>query len=186
MQAAGEDVSRAQSGHKPSLDAIVQLTKSRSENVTSPQSSYINRQVGLQLNVPLYSGGAVQSAVRQALAEQLRLEESLEAVRRDLGVRVQKEWRGVTEGIRRTQALVQAVTSAERVVVSVRRSFEGGVRTVLDVLNAEQQVQQARRDLAEARYLYVVSRLRLLSLAGELDTRQIAEAASWFGPGERP
>lgn len=186
VQAAAEDVKRAQAGHKPTLDAIVQLTKSRSENVTSPQSSYINRQVGLQLNVPLYSGGAVQSAVRQALAEQLRLEESLESVRRDLSVRVQKEWRGVTEGVRRTQALAQAVASAEQVVISVSRSFEGGVRTVLDVLNAEQQVQQARRDLAEARYTYVVSRLRLLSLAGELDARQFAEAASWFGPAERP
>lgn len=178
--AAGEEVKRAEAGHKPTLDGVIQLTRSLSETVTSPKSGYINRQVGVQLNVPLYAGGAVQSAVRQALAEQRRLEEALESVRRDLSVRVQKEWRGVTEGSRRTQALERAVASADQVVVSVRRSFEGGVRTVLDALNAEQQAQQARRDLAEARYGYVISRLRLLSLTGSLDRERMEEAGQWF------
>lgn len=180
--AAAEEVKRAEAGHKPTLDGVVQITRSMSETVTSPKSGYTNRQIGLQLNVPLYAGGAVQSAVRQALAEQRRLEESLESVRRDLTIRVQKEWRGVTEGARRAQALERAVASADQVVVSAQKSFEGGVRTVLDVLNAEQQAQQTRRDLAEARYGYVASRLRLLSLAGELDVNRMQEADAWFEP----
>jgi outer membrane protein/protease secretion system outer membrane protein len=180
IEAAQAAVKLAQTGHKPTLDAIAMVTRSTSENVTSPRSSYTNRQIGVQFNLPLYAGGAVQSAVRQALAELTRQEESLDAVRRDLQVRVQKEWRGVTEGQRRTQALSQALASSNQVVMSVRRSFEAGVRTVLDVLNAEQQAQQARRDLAEARYGQVMSHLRLLSLCGQLDQTRIDQTSAWF------
>ena len=180
VDAARLEVQRAQAGHKPTLDAIVQIGRSGSENVTAPQSSYTNRQVGLQFNLPLYAGGAVQSAVRQALSEQTRQEELFESIQRDLSLRVQREWRGVTEGALRIHAMERAVVSADKVVVSVRRSFEAGVRTVLDVLNAEQQAQQARRDLGEARLSYVASRVRLQALAGELTTDQIQSVGSWF------
>jgi len=180
LDAARLEVKRAEANHKPTLDAIVQVGRSGSESVTATQSSYINRQVGLQFNLPLYAGGAVQSAVRQALAEQTRQEEMLEAAQRDLSLRVQREWRGVTEGALRIQAMDRAVLSADKVVVSVRRSFEAGVRTVLDVLNAEQQAQQARRDLGEARLGYVAARVRLQALAGELTTDQIQTVGNWF------
>ncbi len=180
LEAARLEVQRAQASHKPTLDAIAQVSRSGSENVTSPQSSYTNRQIGLQFNLPLYAGGAVQSAVRQALAEQVRVEETLEAVRRDLSVRVQKEWRGVTEGALRMRAQMRVVSSSDQVVASVRRSYEGGVRTVLDVLNAEQQAQLARRDLAEVQLGYVASRLRLLSLVGELNGDSWQQADRWF------
>ena len=180
LDVAQLEVRKAQAGHRPTLDAVAQITRSASENVTSPQSSYTNKQVGLQLNVPLYSGGAVQSMVRQALAEQTRIEETMEAVRRDLHVKLQSEWRGVTESARRMIALEKAVRSSDQVVLSVQKSFQAGMRTVLDVLNAEQQAQQARRDLAEARFLNVASRLRLLSLTGELGLGAINRANAWF------
>lgn len=180
LESARMDVQRAQSSHQPTLDAILQISRSVSENVTSPRSAFINRQIGLQLDMPLYSGGATQSAVRQALAEQTRLEETLEAARRDLNVRVQREWHGVTESVLRTNALMRTVASAEQLVVSAKRSFEAGFRTVLDVLNAEQQAHQARRDLGEARLSYVASQMRLLALAGELDKQQIQRATRWF------
>jgi outer membrane protein/protease secretion system outer membrane protein len=182
LESARLDVQRAQASHQPTLDALLQISRSVSENVTSPRSASTNRQIGLQLDMPLYAGGAVQSAVRQALAEQTRLEETMEAARRDLNVRVQREWRGVTESGLRTKALMRAVASADQVVVSVKRSFEAGFRTVLDVLNAEQQAHQARRDLGEARLTHVAARMRLLALAGELDAQQIQWASRWFRP----
>lgn len=180
LDTARLEVKRAEANHKPTLDALIQIGRSGSENVTATQSSYLNRQVGLQLNVPLYSGGAVQSAVRQALAEQTRQDELLEAAQRDLGLRVQREWRGVTEGVLRMRATERAVASADKVVVSVQRSFEAGVRTVLDVLNAQQQAQQARRDLGEARLAYVAARLRLKALAGELTADHFQAVGGWF------
>jgi len=180
LEAARLEVRKAEASHKPTLDAVAQITRSGSENVTSPQSSYINRQVGLQFNLPLYAGGAVQSMVRQALAEQTRIEETMEAIRRDLHIKLQNEWRGVTEGAMRMAALERAVASSDQVVVSVQKSFQAGMRTVLDVLNAEQQAQQSRRDLAEARFGYVASRMRLLSLTGELDVEQLSLTDQWF------
>lgn len=180
LDAATADVSRAQAGHKPTLDAVLQLSRSGSENVTSPRSSYINRQLGLQLNVPLYAGGAVQSAVRQALAEQSRAEEALQAARRDLEVRVQREWRGVTEGGRRMKALEKAVQSAELMVTSVSRSFEAGVRTVLDVMNAEEKKLQTERDYSDVCLSQVASRLRLHALVGSLDQDAVRQAEGWL------
>ena len=127
----------------------------------------------MQLNIPIYAGGAVNSAVRQALANQERSEQALEGVRRELGVRVNKEFRGVTESIPKIRALEQAVTSADQLVLSSRRSFQAGSRTVIDVLNAEQQRMVVQRDLAQARYLYLISKIRLQALAGDADLEAV-------------
>jgi protease secretion system outer membrane protein len=164
--AARLEIERARAGHLPTLDAVAQITRSASENVTTPSSSYTNRLIGLQLNVPLYAGGAVDASVRQAVAELTRVEETLEATRRDLGLRVHREFRAVTEGVARIRALEQALRSADQVVTANRRSYEAGTRTVLDVLNAEQQRQSVLRDLAQARYEYLLARVRLVSLSG--------------------
>ena len=166
LDAARTEVSKSQSGHLPTLDAVVQWTNSGSENMTRINSRYENKTLGLQLNVPLYSGGYVNSSIRQAVAEQTRAEESLEALRRDLGVRVHKEYRGVSEGVMRVRALEQAVRSAEQMKQSTQMSFKAGSRTQLDVLNAQQQYTMALRDLAQARYIYLMSKLRLEILAG--------------------
>lgn len=180
LETARLEVAKQQAGHYPTLDAVAQITRSGSENVTSPNTSYHNRVLGLQLNVPLFAGGYVNSVVRQALAEQTRAEETLEATRRDLAVRLHREFRGVTEGVLKVKALEQAVNSAEQLVKSSRRSFEGGSRTLMDVLNAEQQLQTTRRDLAQARYLYLISRIRLQALAGADKERSMAEVNGWL------
>jgi outer membrane protein TolC len=113
--------------------------------------------------------------VRQALAEQVRAEETLEATRRDLQVRIHKEFRGVTEGVLLVKALEQAVRSAEQAAISTRKSSVTGVRTQLDVLKAETQKVESLRDLARARYVYLLSKLRLQSLAGMAGSASIDE-----------
>ena len=183
LEAARSEVTKAQGGHYPTLDAVAQITRSASENVTTPSSRYSNRALGLQLNVPLYAGGYTSSIVRQAVAEQTRAEEMLEATRRDLGLRLHREYRGVTEGVAKVGALEQAVRSAEQLVKSTRRSFEAGSRTLVDILNAEQQLQSTRRDLAQARYLYLISRVRLQALAGGDKEAVITELNGWLAGG---
>lgn len=182
VEVARQEVAKAQAGHMPTLDAIAQWSRSDSENVTSVNTRYTNKSVGLQLNIPIFAGGYVNSTVRQALADQERAEQALEALRRDLGVRVHKEFRGMTEGVLKVRALEQAVRSAEQVVISNRRSFEAGSRTLMDTLNAEQQRVAALRDLAQARYMYLISRVRLQALAGGPKTEVIDEINSWLRP----
>ena len=167
LDAARREVSKSQAGHLPTLDAIAQWSNSGSENITRINSRYENKSIGLQLNVPLYSGGYVNSTIRQAVAEQTRAEESLEALRRDLGVRVHKEYRGVSEGVMRVRALEQAVRSAQQMLMSTQMSLKAGSRTQLDVLNAQQQYTLALRDLAQARLIYLMSKVKLASLAGD-------------------
>ena len=167
LEAARREVSKAQAGHLPTLDAVAQWSNSGSENITRVNSRYENKSIGLQLNIPLYAGGYIDSTTRQAVAEQTRAEESLEALRRDLGVRVHKEYRGVSEGVMRVRALEQAVRSAELMMQSTQMSFKAGSRTQLDVLNAQQQFTLALRDLAQARFVYLMSKVKLASLAGD-------------------
>jgi len=179
--AAGQlEVEKARSGHYPTLDAIGQVTKSVSDTINTVNTRYTQKSIGVQLSIPIFNGGYVNSSVRQALADQQRIEETLEATRRDLGVRVHREYRGITEGVLKVQALEQAVRSAEQVVISNRRSYEAGSRTLVDTLNAEQQRMTALRDLAQARYLYLLSRVRLLALAGGPHTEVIDEVNGWL------
>lgn len=159
-------VDKSRAGHAPTLDLVAQWSKSDSENVTRLSSDYDTRSVGLQLVLPLYAGGYVDSTVRQAWAEHARAQEAHEGARRDLAMRVHKEFRGVTEGVLRVKALQQAVVSASQFVLSSRKSASGGIRTQLDVLLAQVQEMQARRDLAQVRYMYLLARLRLSVLAG--------------------
>lgn len=182
LEAARLEVQKAQGGHYPTLDAVVQVTRSGSENVTTPSSVYTNRMVGVQMNVPLFAGGYINSTVRQALAEQTRIEEVLEATRRDLSMRLHREFRGVTEGVFKVKALEQAVKSAQQLAHSSRRSFEAGSRTLVDIMNAEQQLQTARRDLAQARYMYVISHMRLQALSGGDKAQTIANINAWLMP----
>jgi protease secretion system outer membrane protein len=181
VEAARMEVKKAEGGHYPTVDAVAQLISSSSENVNTPNSSYTNKTIGVQVTMPLYAGGYVNSTVRQALAQQTQAEEVLEAARRDLGVRVHKEFRGVTEGVARVKALEQAVQSAEQLLLSSRKSYQAGSRTVSDVLNAEQQRQLTLRDLAQARYLYLISRIRLFALAGAGSREGIEETNAWLG-----
>ena len=182
LEAAEKEISRVQSGHAPTLDAVAQWSDSGNENVTRLNSRFENKAIGFQLSVPLYQGGAVNSQVRQAVAEKTRVEESLESLRRDLSLRVHKEYRGVTEGWLRIQALEQALRSATQLLDSTVKSQRAGVRTMLDVLNVEQQLVNVNRDLIQARYVYLMSRLRLSSLAGVDAVTSVSEINRAFHP----
>jgi TolC family type I secretion outer membrane protein len=174
VETSRQEVKKAGSGHYPTLDAVAQWSRSESENILNVASRYTNASVGLQLNIPIFSGGYVNSSVRQALAGQEHAEQALEAGRRDLGVRVYKEFRGMTENIPKVKALELALRSADQLVLSSRKSFQAGSRTVMDVLNAEQQRMVVLRDLAQARYMYLIARIRLLALVGAADDEAVA------------
>ena len=166
LETSRQEIEKAKAGHKPTLDAVAAWSRSDSDSVTSVNTVYNQKYIGVQLSVPLYAGGYVNSTVRQAVADGERAREALEAARLDLGTKVHEQFRAMTEGISRIAALEQAARSSEQAVLSSRKSFEAGARTTVDVLNAEQQRTTALRDLAQARYMYLVSRVRLQSLAG--------------------
>lgn len=178
-EAAAKEVERATAASRPTLDAVLQLARSASENVTTPSSRYTNRAVGVQFNMPLYSGGYLDATVRQAMAELTRAEETLEAARRELQLRVAEQFRFVVEGQQRIQALQRARASAQTALQSSQLSLRAGVRTVLDVLEAEQRLHNVERELRAARYQYLLARLRLQVFSGDqgLDELKWAQGA---------
>jgi len=159
----------AQAGHYPTVDAIAQSQRSSNEVVSQPQTGYTNASIGLQLNLPLYSGGFTSSTVRESLAQRTKASELLEATQLDLSVRVHTEFNSITEGIERIRALEVAARSAEVALDSSRKSVTAGTRTSLDVLNALQQQGQVLSSLAQSRYGLLLARVRLLALAGRIE-----------------
>ena len=165
------ELDKASAGHYPTLDFVAQVARTKSDTVSSVGTTYYNRTLGLQLNVPIYSGGAISSSERQALALYEAAQSTLDNARRDLGLRVQREYRGVTEGVAKVRAYEQAVASSAVALDSMRKSYSAGVRTVLNVLDAEQELRNSERNLRQARYTQLLSLVRLGALIGEADQR---------------
>lgn len=181
-EAARHEIEKQQAAHLPTLDLVAQRALSDSGDVSTVNTRYRHNAVGVEVNWLLFAGGDVRARVRQAQAEFEQAAQTLEATRRELGLRVYKEFRGVGEGVVQVRALEQAVRSAEAALQSTRRSSEAGSRTQLDVLRAEEERFLALRDLAAARYAYLLARVTLRALAGEADDTVIEEVNGWLHP----
>lgn len=169
------EVSKSEAGHQPTLDLVGQRAISKSENTQSPRSNYLSTQIGVQLNVPLFAGGAVSSAVRQALANRDRERFVLEQVRKDLMLKVEREFNTLTEGGDRLAAARQSLHSARQLVVSVGKGIQAGTRTVIDRTHAMQRQAEALRELALVQYQLQLARLRLAALSGTGLTEAVEE-----------
>jgi outer membrane protein len=171
-----EEVARQRAGHLPTLDLTGSYSRSDSPTNASPPiiGPVVNTSsIGLTLSVPIYSGGLTQSRVREALANREKAEQDLENTRRGVAQSVRTNFLNVTSGIAQVRALEQALTSTKSQLDSTILGRDVGVRTSVDVLNAQQQVFQARRDLQSARYVYLLSTLRLKAASGTLTEADI-------------
>ena len=180
IESATQELEKARAGHHPTVDLFVQRSQSQSENNVSINNRYLTSQVGLQVNIPIFSGGGVTSQTRQARANITKLEQQYEARRREVGVQVRKEFQGIVEGKARIDAVEKAESAAALALDSNRKGIQAGTRNVLDVFNAEQQLASTRRDLAEARIQYILSRLRLQALTGSLNEVEIKAVNAWL------
>ncbi len=173
-----EEVTRTLAGHLPTLDLSGSYSHASNPQTTVPGvigPVSISASVGLTLSIPLYSGGLLQSRVREALANRTRAEQDLENSQRGVLQSVRVNFLNVTSGIAQVQALEQALASTQSQLDSTILGRDVGVRTSVDVLNAQQQVFQTRRDLQQARYNYLLSTLRLKAAAGVLTDADIDE-----------
>jgi outer membrane protein len=118
--------------------------------------------------MPLFQGGSVSSKWREAEANRDRANQELENARRNVAQQTRQAYLGVVSGIAQVKALQQALASGESVLEASKLGHEVGVRTNLDVLNAQQQLFSTRRDLYQAQYNYLISQLRLKAAVGVL------------------
>lgn len=168
LEAARREVECREAGHTPTLDLVATLRRDR--NVNHGQfggNDTCQATIGIELNVPLSQGGLASSRTREAIAELLRSEQDLINAERQATLDAQQAQLGVELGSALTRALRQAPALAETQLRSTQRGLQVGVRTRVDVLNAEQQLFVTRKDLAAARFRTLLAGLQLRAAAGQ-------------------
>ncbi len=168
-------ISRA--GHYPTVDLVATYGQTEQTGSTvSGNSAQLNLgTIGLQLAVPLYQGGAINSREREAAANYEKAKQDLENARRSSVLLTQQSYLAVINGVAQVRALDQALISSQSALDSNKLGYEVGVRINIDVLNAQQQLFSTRRDLAVARYNTITSHLRLKAAAGSLREEDLEE-----------
>lgn len=185
VETAEQEIAKQRAGHAPRVDLIASVTKSDSDTLSTRNQESTVRAVGVQVNIPLYSGGSVSAATSQAVSNHERAKSDLDAKTKQVLVELRKQYDQVISSAAKIDAMVKAVNSARSLVLATQQSVKGGVRINLDVLNAQQQVYAAQRDLAQARYNYLISFLRLRFAAGTLATEDLHTVAKYFVTGAR-
>lgn len=174
------EIGRNRAGHAPRLDFIATYNKGDNESLNQFGTESTNRQLGIQLNVPIYSGGSINAATRQAAAGYARAQAERDVRVNDIMVELRKAHSIVESSSRKIDALIKAVDSAKLLMTATEQSIKGGVRINLDLLNAQEQLFVAQRDLAQARYGYLLGVLRLRAAAGMLDQSVIRQVGAYF------
>ena len=185
VEVAAREIERVRAGHLPTLNLVGNAGVSNSGLSTTATvnsaSDTTNLNIGLQLAIPLYSGGNVSSLVRQAVANREKAQQDLESARRTAALSARQSFLGVTNGMAQVKALEAALVSSRSALDSNKLGYEVGVRINIDVLNAQQQVFSTLRDLSRARYDTVLNGLRLKSASGTLTDADVEEINRLLG-----
>lgn len=175
---ARKEIERQRAGHFPTLDVVGSYGFSRTDSNFGTETD--DGSVDLQLNVPLYTGGAVSASTRQARAQYNAALEVLEQRRRSVQTQVRNAYRGVIASISRVRALEATEVSSKSALEATEAGFEVGTRTLVDVLNSQRDLFRTQRDLAVSRYDYILNTLSLRQAAGTLDASDIEAGNAWL------
>ncbi len=178
---ASEQIDLAQAGHHPTLDLNAGLNSRRTDFSGSSASNNVRDNtlsegsLGVSFNLPLYSGGATSSQVSQAQYNYVAASELLEKSFRSVQSSVYSSYNDVTGALGSIRAFEQLVVSAESALSATEAGYEVGTRTIVDVLNATQQLYDAKQKLSSARYNYIISQLQLKQSAGNLTEQDLID-----------
>jgi len=179
---AGQNIELQKTGHYPTLDIVGQKSyNSQSDSSFGGSSKTDQESIGLQFNLPIYSGGSVQSKTRESEHRLNQAMQNEEQQRRSVVRQSRESYNGVISGISRVKALKQAVASNEKALESTEAGYEVGTRTTVDVLNVRRDLFRARRDYASSRYDYILSSLRLKQAAGTISVDDLNKINQWLG-----
>jgi outer membrane protein len=171
-----QEIERLRAGHLPTLDAVASHTNNYANGSANGLGTELKTStIGLQLEIPLYQGGAVSSRVRQAVLNQQKAQDDIQIARRSAELETQRAYLNLSSSIAQVKAYEQALISSQSQVDSTKLGYEVGVRTSVDVLNAQQQLFSAKRDLLQARYSYLVNIIRLKAISGVVAEPDLAD-----------
>lgn len=166
-------------GHLPTIDIIGQVQRS-APIPTLPGPRIIDSNAGVQINIPIFQGGAISSKTREAIHNYLKTDREMETLYRNVEISTRQAFHGVLTQIQQTAALKNAVNSNKSALEATHASFNVGTRTIVDVLNAQTNLIQAQKSYAGARYAYIIQSLQLKQAAGILCADDLRHINAWL------
>ena len=165
---AKREIERQRVANNFTVDLVTSVAHGRSANFNQVGTNSVIGGVGVQVAKPLYTGGLIESRIKEALASHERTQSDLETARRQAELAARQAFYGVNSGLAQIRALEAAERSSQLALDSNLLGYQVGVRINIDVLNAQQQLFTTRRDLARARYDTLLNGLRLKTTNGSL------------------
>ncbi|MBT3055376.1 MAG: TolC family outer membrane protein [Candidatus Thiodiazotropha sp. (ex Codakia orbicularis)] len=178
LESLKQEIDVSRSGHYPTLDLVGGYAMNRSDSDTATESD--TGTIGLSLEVPIYTGGAVSAQTRQAQANFRASQQGLDQTRRAVNRQVRDAYRGVLSTISQVEALKAATVSAQSALESTQAGYEVGTRTIVDVLNVQRNLFSSQRDYLNSRYSYIINGLNLKSAAGTLSESDLERVNGWL------
>ncbi|ROL80603.1 peptidase [Pseudomonas protegens] len=182
LRVAEYEVERKRAGYLPKVSLYASSRQTSSDSESSYNQKYDTNTVGIQVSLPLFAGGSVSASTRQAASQLSQAQFELDAKTATTLNELRKQFNLNTSAAAKVRAYEMAVSSAEALVTATQKSVHGGERVNLDVLDAEQQLFTARRDLADARHAYLLARIQLKFYAGLLNEQDLQQLAGYFRP----
>lgn len=180
VEKAHQDVELGRAGHYPQLNAVASYGYNDVGASLFGGSTTYDGQVGLQLNLPLYQGGGTVAGTQAAQFRLTQAKEVYEQQRRATDRETRNAYLNVINAINSVHALKQALISTQSALDATQAGYEVGTRTIVDVLQSQRDLFDARRNYAKARYDYMVSSLRLKQAAGVLEVADVANINRWL------
>ena len=177
LGAAEAAINKNRAEYSPTMDLVASYGRNYSSGNPSMPSDFEtranSRQYGVQLNIPLYAGGTTNSRVTEAIANRSRAAAELEVARRQAGTDARQAYSAIANGLAQIEALESAVESSKSAVKGNQVGYKLGIHMNIDVLNAQQQLYTAQRDLLNARYATLLQWLKLKAAVGELSGEDV-------------
>ena len=176
---AKENINIARTGHYPTLDFRGSYSNQDQDNevrgVSFENPALNSHSIGITLTVPIYSGGAISSSVRQAQSNYVVASQNLEQSHRNVVRNTRNAYNTVIAAVSAIKSLEQAVVSAESALKATEAGFEVGTRTIVDVLNSTRNLYNAKRNLSSTRYGYIQNVLALKRAGGTITEQDLKD-----------
>lgn len=169
------EIDKAKAGNLPTVSLVGAYTRNHGSSTNPVQNGNLNTaSIGVQANLPLFAGFAIQNRIKEVLVLEEKARNDLDAVRRQVSQGTRQAYYGVQSLQAQVKALEAAESSTKLALEATQLGYKVGVRVNLDVLNAQTQLFQTQRDLAKARYDVLVGGLKLRQAAGQLSAEDVS------------
>jgi outer membrane protein len=195
VTAAEKTLSQRKAGHAPTVDAVASYKRGDNDafGFSNPNFTGQNyggdveqRSIGIELNVPIYSGGLTSSQVREAYSRLNQSEQQRESLRRQVVENTRNLHRAVNTDVEQVQARKQSIISNQSALEATEIGYQVGTRNIVDVLDAQRQLYSSVRDYNNTRYDYILDNLRLKQAAGTLNPGDLQDLSRYLKADYNP